>query len=321
MSELVVMSGTKSVVWDNFGLECGTDGKVVKDSSTTCRTCRKRVLAKHGNTSNLLAHLKMSHPSIYVEAKSAMDAEGKRPARDSVPVPAPAATQLTFVQSMTASQKYGRKGRKWKELLPIYTVEKSGFQCMLNKFDARCEVPSQTYFSRTAIPTLYASVKEQVKQELSTVQYFSAATDLWSSIGTKPYMSYTMHFVNEEWKLRTRCLQAQFLPDDHTGENLAEAIEEMLAGWDLNAKNQVCLPKDNGTNNINAAECLDWTWLSCFGHNLHLAITKALKNDCRCEQALAVFHKVVSALSWAGSTGEIWPKPRWISSFVNTPLW
>ena len=134
-----------------------------------------------------------------------------------------AATQLTFVQSMTASQKYGRKGRKWKELtdagtyyiakdsLPIYTVEKSGFQCMLNTFDAWFEVPSQTYFSRTAIPTLYASVREQVKQELSTVQYFSATTDLWSSTGTKPYMSYTMHFVNEEWKLLTRCLQAQFL--------------------------------------------------------------------------------------------------------------
>ena len=105
MSELVVMSGTKSVVWDNFGLECRTDGKVVKDSSTTCQTCRKRVLAKHGNTSNLLAHLKMSHPSIYAEAKSAMDTKGKRPAQDSVPVPAPAATQLTLVQSMTASQK------------------------------------------------------------------------------------------------------------------------------------------------------------------------------------------------------------------------
>ena len=111
-----------------------------------------------------------------------------------------------------------------KYSLPIYTVEISGFQRMLNTFDAKCEVPSQTYFSRTAIPTLYASVREQVKQELSTVQYFLATTDLWSSIGMKPYMSYTVHFVNEEWKLQTRCLQAKFLPDDHTGENLAEAM-------------------------------------------------------------------------------------------------
>ena len=224
MSEPVTKSGTKSIVWVYFGLERRADGKAVEDGSATCWTCRKRVLAKQGNTSNFLAYLKTSHPSIYVEANSAMDAKGKRPTRDSAPVPTP--SQLTLVQLTTASQKYEQKGRKWKEFtnavtyyiaykdsLPIYMVEKSGFQRMLNPFDARYEVPGWTYFSRTVIPTLYASVREQVKQELSTVQYFLATTDLWSSIVTKLYMSYTLHFVNEEWKLQTRCLQTQFRPD------------------------------------------------------------------------------------------------------------
>ena len=80
MSELVAKSVMKSVVWNYFGCERGADSKAVEDSSATCQTCRKRALANHRNTSNLLVHLKMSHPSIYVSAKSAIDAKDKRPA-------------------------------------------------------------------------------------------------------------------------------------------------------------------------------------------------------------------------------------------------
>ena len=64
MAKLVSKSGTKSVVWDFFGLELGKDGKPVDDGSAICRSCRKRVLAKHGNTSNLLAHLRTNQRSI-----------------------------------------------------------------------------------------------------------------------------------------------------------------------------------------------------------------------------------------------------------------
>ena len=49
-------------------------------------------------------------------------------------------------------------------------------------FDPRYELPSRSYFSRTAIPALYESVRERVKQDLAEVFFFSATTDLWSSI-------------------------------------------------------------------------------------------------------------------------------------------
>ena len=118
-----------------------------------------------------------------------------------------------------------------------------------------------------------------------------------SATGYRKPVSYLVHFVDEELKLQTKCLQTHFLPDDHTGENLAEAVGETLAGWDLKATHQVCLTTDNGTNVINAADHLDSSQLSCFGHNLHLGITKALKDDQRCERALTVCHMVVSAFS------------------------
>lgn len=55
----------------------------------------------------------------------------------------------------------------------------------------------------------------------------------------RPYLSYTIHFIDDEWKLRNSCLQTQFLPDDHTEGNLAEAMEAVLEAWELSTANRV----------------------------------------------------------------------------------
>ena len=72
MVELVNKTVTKSVAWDYFGLEKGADGRVGDDGSAICR---KRVLAKHGNTSNLFSHLKNNHSTVYKEAMDAVKAK------------------------------------------------------------------------------------------------------------------------------------------------------------------------------------------------------------------------------------------------------
>ncbi len=127
------------------------------------------------------------------------------------------ADQLSLAESV---QRYERKGKKWKELtdavmfyiakdcLLLYTVEKPGFKNLVSTFDSRYDLPSRSYFSRTALPELYAEVRDQVKAELEPITYFSATTDLWSSDGClTPYISYTVHFLNNDWKLQSRCLQ------------------------------------------------------------------------------------------------------------------
>ena len=184
-----------------------------------------------------------------------------------------------------------------KDSIPIYTIENPGFNRLLKTLDSQHEVPNCSYFTKTALPALYTITTEKVRRELSTIEYFSAITDLWSSQDMIPYLSYTVHFINGTWNQRNRCLQAQFLLVDHTGVNLAEAVVSTLDSWDLKPERQVCLTTDNGSNIINAAERLGWTRLSCFGHNLHLAITKSIKNGARCNRAFGVCRKIVSSFS------------------------
>ena len=184
-----------------------------------------------------------------------------------------------------------------KDMVPIYTDEKPGFKQLVDAFDKQYELPSRKYFTKTAIPTLYNATRDTVAVEISDVMYFSATTDLWSSEGMKPYLSYTIHFIRD-WKLRSRCLQTSFMPEDHTGENLVEAMKCSLEAWELDESKQVCLTTDSGANIVNAASRLDWMRLSCFGHNLYLAITNSIKCDDRCTRALGLASVSTFSMSW-----------------------
>ena len=79
MAELVAKNGTKSIVWDYFGLERGEDGKPIDDDSAICRSCRKRtcVMARQGNTSNLLAHLRTTHGKLHADVLAMKQKGGK----------------------------------------------------------------------------------------------------------------------------------------------------------------------------------------------------------------------------------------------------
>ena len=72
------------------------------------------------------------------------------------------------------------------------------------------------------------------------------------------------------------------MPEYHTEMHLANAMEGALSLWNLDAANQICLTTDNESNIVNAAGILDWSRLSCFGHNLYPSITKAIQDDSCC---------------------------------------
>ena len=67
---------------------------------------------------------------------------------------------------------------------------------MLTALDKRCEPSSRSYMLKVVISRAYNSTKEQVVKDLSHVDYYSATTDCWSSHGMKPYLSYTIHYID-----------------------------------------------------------------------------------------------------------------------------
>ena len=217
---------------------------------------------------------------------------------------------VSLICSIEKLKKYDCSSKKWKQLtdsvtyclakdmLPLYTVENEGFQRLLKAIDPQYQLPSRKYFTNTAIPALYASTQEKVSNSISGTKYFAATTDMWTSATSAPYMSYTVHFIDPQWCLQSWCLQTLFVPQDHDADNLADVMTETLTNWSLD---QVCLTTDNGSNIVYATSSrLGWNHLSCFGHNLHLAVMNSMKDEVRVARAFGVCRKLVElfAHSW-----------------------
>ena len=70
-----------------------------------------------------------------------------------------------------------------------------------------------------------------------------------------------------------KCLQTHYMLKAH---NLHDALTSSLDQWNLDPEKQVVVTTDSGANIKLACELLGWQRLSCFGHNLDLAVHKGL---------------------------------------------
>lgn len=66
--DLVSKPRSKSIVWMYFGLKADEKGQPLNSGEAICRLCRKIVLAKGGNTTNLRSHLKRRHRADFFES-------------------------------------------------------------------------------------------------------------------------------------------------------------------------------------------------------------------------------------------------------------
>ena len=196
-----------------------------------------------------------------------------------------------------------------KDILPISTVDKPGFKAMLRNFNPRYQLPNRNHFTKVSIPELVAETKGCIEKEIvdGNMEYFSATTDLWTSAVGDPYITFTCHFINRYWELKSYCLQTHYLCQDHNATNIKEVLTETLQLWKLDTAKLVGITTDSGSNVKLACELLYWRRLSCFGHNLNLAVGKGL-NDTRIERTLRICRGVVAAFS------RSWKKRRYLAT-------
>jgi len=108
------------------------------------------------------------------------------------------------------------------------------------------------------------------------------------------------HFIDKDRNLCAKCLQMHHMPEVHTGVNLMEVLAASLDQRYLDPDNQVAITTDSGTNIKLACELFGWQRLSCFGHNLDLAVNKGLDDGKlrvdavlrKCRKIILLFLKV-----------------------------
>ena len=70
--------------------------------------------------------------------------------------------------------------------------------------DPQYDLQSSKYFSKTSIPALYEDTRQKLKLDLQEqAKAFSDTADMWTSVTGDPYLSYTIHYINDEWESKT----------------------------------------------------------------------------------------------------------------------
>ncbi|XP_060774450.1 E3 SUMO-protein ligase ZBED1-like [Neoarius graeffei] len=291
--DLIPKKNSTSAIWQYFGFEASDEHQ----KQVLCKTCRAKVATSGGNTTNLYRHLKVHHANLHEEC---MAKKTHETSSSSESTSAKQTTITTCFASVTLYDRSSQTNYITKDMVPVNTVTKDSFKSLLRTMDKRYVLPSRTYFNQVAIPQLYAECKAKVAKELEDIKFYASTTDMWSSRMTEPYTSLTVHFVNANFELRSRCLQTAYFPTDHTGENIAMGLKECLSSWGLKEEAQTCITTDNATNMIKAMELNQWTRLQCFGHRLHLAIENAVKDDQRVKRATGLCKQLVGVFthSW-----------------------
>ena len=78
----------------------------------------------------------------------------------------------------------------------------------------------------------------------------AVTSDGWTSIATQNYVTMTAHFIDEEWCMKSLCLQTRHVPESNTGLVLKERHKDAFREWKIdektitrvvdNARNVVC---------------------------------------------------------------------------------
>ena len=217
-------------------------------------------------------------------------------------------SQPTITEAVGRQTKYERNSNEARRLdrsvaeficidqLPVYIVEKNGFQQMLHKFNPRYQLPSRNYFMYTEIPKIYSETRDLITQYIKEKPFYACTTDLWTSRAADTFMSITMQYITQSWELHSWCLGCSGLNSDHTGDSLREAFDEVVTEeWKLDIAKLAGITTDNASNNQKAFKD-DYTWIPCFGHNLNLAVNKAINID-RVSTALSRLRRTISAFT------------------------
>ena len=136
----------------------------------------------------------------------------------------------------------------FQTLQPLSIVDEPAFCNLLQVAEPKFQLPHCTFIT--------SKVRTAVERQLVTAEKCTITVDLWTSqYWQRSYMSLTVHFIDRNLTLQSKCLQTLEVPQDHDAASLKDVISTMLSNWKI--KDKVCGGiTDNGSNIVSAFRLL-----------------------------------------------------------------
>ena len=165
------------------------------------------------------------------------------------------------------------------DIRPLAIVDKEGMRCLLLYLEPGYRLPSRKHISsllRKKHEKAIAILKDKLTQDAITV---SLTSDMWTSNTIAAYMSITAHFITPAWVMQSCVLMTKPFPEHHTGQNIADSIEQVVRSFCINTAKVKVVVHDTAANAELAGNLmsLDWENADCVAHKLQLVVNEGLQ--------------------------------------------
>ena len=141
-----------------------------------------------------------------------------------------------------------------------------------------CQIPSRKYFSDKLLPNISQQTRIQLQEESDKHILIVITTDTWTSRAVKSYTAVTVHYITNDWVMKSKILETKVSYNSRTGDNPCEHLKKYVAAWRIQQLG-IILPivTDNACNIEVGVRTSDYgPHINCFAHTLNLATKKAL---------------------------------------------
>ncbi|CAH1979160.1 unnamed protein product [Acanthoscelides obtectus] len=164
-----------------------------------------------------------------------------------------------------------------KDYQPFSIVEDEGFKNFVAALAPDYSLPGRKYLSDSLLHEMYNKCYESTREQMNQVKKICLTTDHWTS--TANYMGITAHFIDEDFKLRSKLIKCIKFEGEHTAVQIAAEMKRTAEEWSLLDKILIVIT-DNASNITNAVtKELMWKHFGCFAHKLNLVVRSALKSE------------------------------------------
>lgn len=174
---------------------------------------------------------------------------------------------------------------------PFSVVDNSEFKDLLEYLKQDIHIDSRTTIMRR-LDELYEVQKQNLKEKLKQFSSkYSITCDVWTSQNQLSFFGFTIHYIDDDWKLQEGLIAFKYLQGEHDGESLGKELLSDLDDLDITDR-LLGVTADNASNNTtmlqyveshyrercpNSAFSVNWNQIECMAHVLNLAVQQILK--------------------------------------------
>lgn len=165
---------------------------------------------------------------------------------------------------------------------------------------------------------------QKIKDDFTTCTFsVSLTSDILSGRAKRDYISVVAHYVNKKWELQKRIIGFELIDEAHTGENIAQAILNVVSEFGLTVK-IFTVTLDNASSNTTAMEGLTPIFSvyaasfllhqRCACHIINFIAKCAIK---KCKKQIEILRTAISYLG--NSNQQIANYERYCIAIEQTP--